>query len=41
MTTGKTRIAVLVSGAGRGSNMQAIIDACKSGKIAGEVALVI
>lgn len=36
-----TRIAVMVSGAGRGSNMQAIIDACKSGKVAGEVAVVI
>ncbi|NLN75243.1 MAG: phosphoribosylglycinamide formyltransferase [Armatimonadetes bacterium] len=36
-----TRIAVLVSGQGRGSNMQAIVDACKSGKIAGEVVLVI
>jgi phosphoribosylglycinamide formyltransferase-1 len=35
------RIAVLVSGQGRGSNMQAIVDACKSGKINGEVALVI
>ena len=39
--TKPTRIAVLVSGVGRGSNMQAIIDSCKSGKIAGEVALVI
>ncbi len=36
-----TRIAVLVSGQGRGSNMQAIIDACRSGKIDGEVALVL
>lgn len=35
------RIAVMVSGAGRGSNMQAIIDACASGKIDGEVAIVI
>ena len=35
------RIAVLVSGQGRGSNMQAIIDACRSGKINGEVALVL
>jgi len=35
------RIAVLVSGQGRGSNMQAIVDACKSGKIDGEVALVL
>ena len=36
-----TRIAVLISGQGRGSNMQAIMDGCKSGKINGEVALVI
>ena len=35
------RIAVLVSGQGRGTNMQAIIDACKSGKIDGEVSLVL
>lgn len=35
------RIAVLVSGQGRGSNMQAIVDACASGKINGEVALVL
>jgi len=34
-------IAVMVSGQGRGSNMQAIIDACASGKINGEVALVL
>lgn len=40
-TVDPIRIAVMVSGQGRGSNMQAIIDACKSGKIAGEVALVI
>lgn len=35
------RIAVMVSGQGRGSNMQAIIDACNSGKIKGEVAMVL
>jgi len=35
------RIAVMVSGQGRGTNMQAIIDACRSGKVNGEVALVI
>ncbi|MDH7601120.1 MAG: phosphoribosylglycinamide formyltransferase [Armatimonadota bacterium] len=35
------RIAVLVSGQGRGTNMQAIIDACRSGRINGEVVLVI
>ena len=32
---------MLVSGQGRGSNMQAIVDACRSGKINGEVALVL
>lgn len=31
----------MVSGQGRGSNMQAIIDACSTGKINGEVAVVI
>lgn len=41
MTCAPIRIAVLVSGKGRGSNMQAIIDACASGKINGEVALVL
>ncbi len=35
------KIAVMVSGQGRGTNMQAIIDACKSGTINGEVDLVI
>jgi len=35
------RIAVLVSGHGRGSNMQALIDACKEGRIRGTVAVVI
>lgn len=35
------RIAVLVSGQGRGTNMQAIIDACKDGRIGGEVAVVV
>ena len=40
MSRAPIRIAVLVSGQGRGSNMQAIIDACSSGKISGEVALV-
>lgn len=35
------RIAVLVSGHGRGSNMAALIDACQRGEIAGEVVLVI
>ncbi|MEN6371661.1 MAG: phosphoribosylglycinamide formyltransferase [Armatimonadota bacterium] len=37
----QVRIAVLVSGHGRGTNMQAIIDACKDGKITGEVVVVI
>lgn len=40
-TLNPLRIAVLVSGQGRGSNMQAIIDGCRSGKINGEVALVV
>ncbi len=35
------RIAVLVSGVGRGSNMQSIIDGCTSGRINGSVVLVI
>ncbi len=34
-------IAVLISGHGRGSNLQAIIDACKGGHIDGRVAIVI
>ncbi len=34
-------IAVLVSGAGRGSNLAALIAACQSGQIPGRVALVI
>ena len=37
----KVRIAILVSGQGRGSNMQAIIDACRDGRISGEVVAVI
>ena len=41
MTAKPIRIAVLVSGKGRGTNMQAIIDACMSGKIHGDVALVL
>ena len=40
-TAARIRIAVMVSGQGRGSNMQAIIDGCKSGKINGDVTLVI
>lgn len=35
------RIAALVSGHGRGTNMQSIIDACKDGVITGEVAVVV
>ncbi|MGQ9525601.1 MAG: phosphoribosylglycinamide formyltransferase [Armatimonadota bacterium] len=35
------RIAVLVSGRGRGTNLQAIIDACESRRITGCVALVV
>ncbi len=34
-------IAVMISGHGRGSNMQAIIDACRDGRIDGRVAIVI
>jgi formyltetrahydrofolate-dependent phosphoribosylglycinamide formyltransferase len=34
------RIGILLSGRGRGSNMQAIIDAARDGRIPGEVALV-
>lgn len=41
MSRPPTRIAIMVSGQGRGTNMQAIIDACASGKINGEVVLVI
>jgi phosphoribosylglycinamide formyltransferase 1 len=41
MTGRPIRIAVLVSGQGRGSNMQAIVDACRSGKVNGEVGLVV
>lgn len=41
MTKAPIRIAVMVSGQGRGSNMQAIVDACRSGKINGEVVLVL
>jgi phosphoribosylglycinamide formyltransferase 1 len=41
MSAKPVNIAVLVSGQGRGSNMQAIVDACASGKIDGRVALVL
>ena len=37
----RINIAVMVSGHGRGSNLQAIIDACKEGRIDGQVAVVI
>ncbi|MHB1457138.1 MAG: phosphoribosylglycinamide formyltransferase [Armatimonadota bacterium] len=37
----RINIAVMVSGHGRGSNMQAIIDACGDGRIDGQVAVVI
>lgn len=37
----RTRIGVMVSGQGRGTNLQAIIDACSDGRIPAEVALVI
>ncbi len=35
------RIGILLSGRGRGSNMQAIIDACRTGTLPGEVVRVI
>lgn len=35
------RIAILVSGHSRGSNMQALIDACQRGEVDGQVVLVI
>jgi len=37
----KLRIAVMVAARGRGSNMQAIVDACRAGQIPGEVVCVI
>jgi len=37
----RINIAVMVSGHGRGSNMQAIIDACNDGRVDGQVAVVI
>lgn len=40
-TQKRINIAIMVSGHGRGSNMQAIIDACKEGRITGNVAVVI
>lgn len=41
MEDGKLRIAIFVGAKGRGSNMQAIIDACGAGQINGEVVCVI
>ena len=35
------RIGILVSGHGRGTNLQAIVDACASGEIPGEVTVII
>lgn len=35
------RIGVLLSGRGRGTNLQAILDACADGRIPGEVAVVV
>jgi formyltetrahydrofolate-dependent phosphoribosylglycinamide formyltransferase len=35
------RIGILLSGKGRGSNMQALIDACQEGRIPAEAALVV
>jgi formyltetrahydrofolate-dependent phosphoribosylglycinamide formyltransferase len=37
----KVRIAILVGSKGRGSNMKAILDACKTGRLPAEPALVI
>jgi phosphoribosylglycinamide formyltransferase 1 len=39
--SGRFRIGILLSGKGRGSNMQALIDATRDGRIPGEVALVV
>ncbi len=39
MSNSKARLAILISG--RGSNMQAFIDACKSGQLDADIALVI
>jgi len=41
MTAKPINIAVLVSGHGRGTNLQAIIDACEVGRIDGVVAVVV
>ena len=41
MSARHINIAVMVSGHGRGSNLQAIIDACKDGRITGRVGVVI
>jgi formyltetrahydrofolate-dependent phosphoribosylglycinamide formyltransferase len=38
---GRVRIAVLVSGHGRGSNLSAIHEACESGEICGDLVLVV
>lgn len=37
----RLRVAVLVSGHGRGSNLQALIDGCHSGTIAGSIVVVV
>lgn len=37
----RVKIAVLISGHGRGTNMQAIIDGCTDGRVNGDVAVVI
>jgi formyltetrahydrofolate-dependent phosphoribosylglycinamide formyltransferase len=39
--TGRLKIAVLVSGHGRGSNLAAIMEGCASGAISGDVVLVV
>src|SRR5207245_2514503 len=40
-TPSPLRIGILLSGKGRGSNMQALIDATRDGRIPGEVCLVV
>lgn len=40
-TKPRLNIAIMVSGAGRGSNMMALIEGCATGEISGQVALII
>ena len=41
VNNGKLRVAVLVSGDGRGTNLQALIDACERGQIPAQIGVVI